>query len=196
MTRNYIILPMKININNAPECFTNFIKSVDAKCNELSTDEIYSLVISNCNETDFDVGSVFDNIDDYHENLNLLIKLIPESEKISKYDIFYDYLVNNYKYKDFVFQTICEKLEKHRDNIIADFLRYLNFNDENEMELFMNVLHNWFDSLNKRDGIFSMDINCLLNDEISFTDTSPRSVILDMFFKIKKETVIKKDTIL
>lgn len=181
---------MKININKAPDYFTNYLKLVEEGSDDIDNEEIYESVKANCVENDFDIGSIFDSIEDYNENLNQLIKLIPESEQISKYDIFYDYLVNNHKYRDFVFQTICEKMEIHRDNIIADFLHYIKFNNDAEIELFMKVLCDWFNSINKSVGVFSMDINFLLNDRITFTDTSPRSVILDMFFKVFKKDMV------
>lgn len=189
---NFIILPMKVKVNKAPVYFTDYLKLIEEGCADIDNVKIYELVKTDCTENDFDVGFIFDNIEDCQDGVNRLISLIHEglSSTISKYDIFYDYLVNNYKYRDFVFQIICEKLEIHRDNIISNFSHYIKFNNDTEIELFMKVLRDWFILQNKEIGVFSMDIDCLLDDKITFTDTSPRSVILDMFYKIKNDIIV------
>lgn len=129
--------------------------------------------LDSMNETESDDRTYGDHL---AEKIKKQIKI---KNNLHNVNLLYNYIQNFEKYNKIIFRNIVKNVNKYSTKIYLNFEEYLS--EEITETLFIYVLLKWFEELNNVSGMFAYDIQDILDtdgESFSFTDTSPKSLIL------------------
>lgn len=190
MTEN-AYFTLEIPIEKAPDVFRQYCISLS---NYYDTDEILEMknnIINISNNKMFDVENMLISMEEncsYGNVLYTLIEIFPQLKKFNKINIIYSYILYNSNFKIIIESIIFNKIDSLKDEILKKFNQWCNFNDntvyiQSKSVIFISVIKDMFKEFNDIYGITESDVYSLLQNKITFDDTSPRSYILQEYEK-------------